>query len=142
MGPLLFLSALTGFFFIDMSLFALTHKALISGVLCLYAQLLTRSSSSGALLITTAFVLSLESSAYYSSIYPTIACLIPTTLITLYFRRQCYNASWQPYGFLILYLLTQYVLIEPYLLNIHSSFSYTLMKIFANIIILALISLK
>lgn len=128
-------------FFIDICCLTFFEKPIIYTLLCIYAFAVFQSVGKRKLSTLVALLL-LESFVFYGKFGLELLYLIPFTLMSRRARNTLYLLSIQPHIFLICCLLCQSLIIEQYLLHFDISFSYTILKIIANIIVMIGISLK
>jgi hypothetical protein len=136
-----FYAAAIACFFIDLCFFSCYEKPLIHSSLCLFIVALIRHSN--ALQIASALLtLSLLSFIYYGHFGLILLALIPLTFIGLWIRKELYPSWWYPYLLLVLTLLIQHLILERVILSLTISLFYTILTIFANMIVMFIVSLK
>jgi hypothetical protein len=128
------------FFFLDILMFSLFEKQILYLLLCFYILNICDKRSLITFIIF-AFLIALESSLYYSKFGVQLLYLIPITLIAFKVQKTFWSWKFQASLILITCLLIQSYFIEPFLLGIPATFSYTNSKIIANIIVLWCMSL-
>ncbi len=128
-------------FFIDICSLTFFEKPIIYTLLCLYAFAVFQSIGKRKLSTLVALLL-LESFVFHGKFGLELLYLIPFAFMSMRARNMLYTLSIQPYILLICCLLCQTLIIEYYLLHFDISFSYTISKIIANIIVMIGISLK
>ena len=128
------------FFFLDILMFSLFEKQIFYLLLCFYIFNMWEQRNV-FIFIFFAFLIALESSLYYGQFGVQLLYLLPITLLAFKAKQTFWNWNFQPYLILMACLLIQSYLIEPFLLGIPATFSYTNSKIIANIIVLWCISL-
>lgn len=128
------------FFFADILMFSLFEKQILYLLLCFYILNICEKRSFITFMIF-ALLIALESSLYYGKFGIQLLYLVPVTFIAFKAKQTFWNWKFQPYIILVSCLLIQSYLIEPVLLGIPATFSYTNSKIIANIIVLWCMSL-
>ncbi|HZW61393.1 MAG TPA: hypothetical protein VFF04_04150 [Candidatus Babeliales bacterium] len=124
------------FLFIDICCFAFLEQPLINTLLCFYIVLLLQSNSSIIQLTAAASGLLLEFFVFYGRFIPSLVIIIPLTLIGLLIRKICYPNKSLRYGLLTATIVAQTYLVEPYFFHSQRLMTYTIMKVFANILVM------
>lgn len=128
------------FFFLDILMFSFFEKQMLYMLLCFYILNMC-DKRNFVTFVVFGFLIALESSLSYGKFGIQLLYLIPLTLITFKIKKTFWAWKFQPYIILIVCLLVQSYLIEPFLLGISPTYSYTESKIIANIIVLCCMSL-
>lgn len=124
----------------DMIAFSLMDQYIIYGLLaffCLYSS----QHLSLARAIWLLSLLSLESFIFYGQLGLSLVYTIPILLIALIWVRSIYQHRALSYLLLVLAIIGQTCIVERFLLELPLSLTYTITRIFVNIIVLWLISL-
>lgn len=126
-------------FMLDIIFFNFFEKQLINSLLCWYCIQTTKPILITHLFMSALF-LCLESSLYYGRFGLQLAYLIPLAGLGYSLQKTFYKKNVYPYIMLIFSLFCQRA-IEQYILELTSSWHYTIYRIFVNIGVLWIISL-
>lgn len=128
-------------FFIDICCSSFFEKQLIYSLLCFYSLAIFKSLSLFNMLVFF-FILSLESFFQYGYFGIQLIYLAPLTLLASKTIKTLYLTKIQAYLFITISLLAQSLIIDQYTLHMDLQPSYTIAKIFVNLILVMVISLK
>lgn len=134
LSPFLFYPLCIGFFFWDLGAFILFEKPLLFSVLCFYILQLARPIS-WPRIGTGCCLASLEFLIFYGRFGLNLLYLVPATFLGIKMSHTLYESRWQYYLLLATCILGQKLLLEPFILGISSSITYTLSTLFANLIV-------
>ena len=127
-------------YFIDIACFSFFEQQLLSIILCFFCLHLYKEHSLYQLSFL-AILFSLESLLYCGKFGAPLVFIAPIAFLGLQSKRIFHESSLQPYILLLSILLIQSLIVDPLLLGLGPSSSYTMYKIIANIIVLWFISL-
>lgn len=140
LSPLLFYTLCIGFFLLDLGAFTLFEKPLLFSLLCFYILQLARPIS-WPRIFTACGLASLEFLLFYGRFGLNLVYLVPATFLGIKMSHTLYESRWQYYLLLAASILSQKLLLEPFILGISSSITYTLSTLFANLIVLWVMNL-
>jgi len=128
-------------FMADISLATLFEQQIIYGLLSFYAYTLLGpigKSQLGILLL----LLCIEQFLIMGHFGLPLLYLLPATTMAFMLRRILYSHSFLPHLLIIYCLTVQLLVVEPHILHLFENKIYTIGKIFANILVMTLLSLK
>lgn len=125
---------------IDIFCFSFFEQQLFCVLLCFFCIHLYKEHSIYQLGFL-AILFSLESLLYCGKFGVQLLAIIPFTFLGLHSKRIFHESPLQPYILLLSLMLIQSMILDPFVLKIGPSSSYTTYKIIANIIVLWFISL-
>lgn len=140
LSPLLFFPLCVGLFFLDLGAFTLFEKPLLLSLLCFYILQLSRPISWPRILFACGLA-SLEFLLFYGRFGLNLLYLIPATFLGIKMSHTLYESRWQYYLLLGACILSQKLLLEPFILGISSSINYTLSTLFANLVVIWVMNL-
>ena len=133
------------FFFLfltDLCCFAWWEKPLLYSLLCFYIVQLLNKSIPLIHFIVPAFLVSLSSFIYYGRFDLCLLYIIPLLGAIFLVRHSLYPAPWYPYLLIAGSLMLQSVIIEYGILHLKFNILYTIMRVFVNMIMIFVFSLK
>ncbi len=140
LSPLSFYLLLIGFFFIDLAVFSLHEKPLLFSLLCFYITQLAAPLTYPRIGATW-LLASLESLIWYGRFGLMLGYLIPVTIIGAKMRHTFYESRGHYYLLLGGCIVMQKLVIEPLILPVSSPFSYTIVVLFVNIMVIGAMNL-
>lgn len=140
LSPLLFYPLCFLFFFLDLGAFTLFERPLLLSLLCFYILQLSRPISWPRIVVACSLS-SLEFLLFYGRFGLNLLYLIPATFLGIKMSRTLYDSNWHYYLLLALCILSQKIILEPFILGISSTISYTLSTLFANLVVLWVMNL-
>lgn len=139
-SALLFYGIIFVLFFVDLACLSLFEKPYIYSLLSFYILQLALPISLIRIIICC-LLLSIAPLINYGRFGLALIYVIPATLIGIKMRQTLYDSVWQYYVLLAACLLAQIILLEYFILHLPVSIPYTISTIFANLIVIWLISL-
>lgn len=140
LSPLVFFPLCIGLFFLDLGAFTLFERPLLLSLLCFYILQLSRPISWPRILFASGLA-SLEFLLFYGRFGLNLVYLIPATFLGIKMSHTLYDSRWQYYLLLATCILAQKIVLEPFILGISSSITYTLSTLFANLMMIWVINL-
>ncbi len=140
LSPALFYPLCIGFFLLDLGAFIIFEKPLLFSLLCFYILQLARPIS-WPRIITGCTLAGLEFLLFYGRFGLNLLYVIPATFLGIKMSHTLYESRWQYYLLLAACILSQKLLLEPFILGISSSITYTLSTLFANLGVIWVINL-
>lgn len=140
LSPLFFYPLCVGFFFLDVGAFTLFEKPLLLSLLCFYTLQLARPISWPRIVFGCTLA-SLEFLIFYGRFGLNLLYLIPATLLGIKMSHTLYESRWQYYLLLATCILSQKLILEPFILGISSTITYTLTTLFANLMVIWVMNL-
>lgn len=138
-SPFLFYAIIFALFFVDLAIFSIFEKPIIYSLLCFYLLQLAKPIPIMRIILTCA-LFSLNSLIHYDRFGLALIYIIPATLLGIKMRHTLYDSYIQYYFLLAGCLLAQIILIELGILHLTVSIPYTISTIFANMILIWLMS--
>lgn len=132
LSPFFFYPLCIGFFFLDLGAFTFFEKPLFLSLLCFYILQLARPISWPRIIFGCTLA-SLEFLLFYGRFGLNLLYLIPATFLGIKMSHMLYESRWQYYLLLATCILAQKLLLEPFILGISSTITYTLTTLFANL---------
>lgn len=140
LSPLFFYPLCIAFFFLDLGAFILFEKPLLVSLLCFYILQLARPISWPRIIFGCTLA-SLEFLLFYGRFGLNLIYLIPATFLGIKMSHTLYESRWQYYLLLVACILTQKLLLEPLILGVSSTITYTLSTLFANLGVIGVMNL-
>jgi len=139
-SALLFYSMVFMLFFIDLASLSLFEKPYIYSLLSFYILQLAYPITFTRI-ITCCLLLSIAPLINYGRFGLELIYVIPATLIGIKMSQTLYDSVWQYYLLLIACLIAQIGLLEYFILHLNVSIPYTISTIFANLIVIWLMTI-
>lgn len=140
LSPLFFYPLCIGFCLLDLGAFILFEKPLLLSLICFYILQLARPIS-WLRIFTACGLASLEFLLFYGRFGLNLLYLVPATFLGIKMSHTLYESRWQYYLLLATCIISQKALLEPFILGISSSITYTLSTLFVNLVVIWVMNL-